>query len=267
VNAHQLFHAGKLREAIDAVVEEVRAHPADTGRRLFLSELLCFAGELERADGHLDAIAHADPKSMPMMIGLRQLIRAEQARRDHFKAGRVPEFLAPPQGAVRLLLEASVLRREGDLAGCRHMLERVEAEREHPAGECRGEAFHDFRDLDDRTSCVLEVYTSSGQYYWVPMDQVESMEFRAPTEPRDLLWRRVLLSVQGGPDGEVCIPVLYPLTDAESDESLRLGRATDWRTGDDGIVVGIGQRMFLVGENAVPILELATLSFTRPGQP
>jgi type VI secretion system protein ImpE len=262
VNADQLFRAGKLREAVAAVVEDVRSRPSDLGRRLLLSELLCFTGELERADSHLDAIAHADPGRLPMMVGLRQLIRAEQARRDFHQAGNVPQFLTPPEGAERLLLEASVHRRAGDAKAESALLERVEAERAHPGGECNGEVFTDFRDLDDRMSCILEVYTSSGRYYWIPTAQIESMEFRDPAEPSDLLWRRVVMSVKGGPDGEVFIPVLYPGSELEEDDAIRLGRSTDWRTGEGGEVRGLGQRMFLVGENAVPILELKTVTFT-----
>jgi type VI secretion system protein ImpE len=261
VNADQLFRDGKLREAVAAVVEEVRTRPEDTSRRLFLSELLCFVGQLERADGHLDAIAHADPGRLPMIVGLRQLIRAEQARRDFYLAGSVPQFLTPPEGGERLLLEASVHRRAGDAKTESALLGRVDAERVHPAGECNGEAFEDFRDLDDRTSCIIEAYTSSGQYYWIPVAQIESMEFQAPAEPRDLLWRRVVMSVRGGPDGEVFIPVLYPGTESEDDDAIRLGRSTDWKTGEGGEVYGLGQRMFLVGENAIPILELKTVTF------
>ena len=51
------------------------------------------------------------------------------------------------------------------------------------AGTCDGRPFEDSRDLDDLTSCVLEVLTSDGSYYWVPIADVESIEFRPPARP------------------------------------------------------------------------------------
>ena len=113
MNAHELFQAGRLKDAIAALVEDGKARPTDTGARLLLGELLCFSGDLERADNHLDAAGHADPQALPYVVGLRQLIRAEQARRDFFREGRLPQFLAPPEGAVRALLEATVRVRAG----------------------------------------------------------------------------------------------------------------------------------------------------------
>jgi len=94
------------------------------------------------------------------------------------------------------------------------------------------------------------------------MERVESMEFRAPTRPRDLLWRRVHMVVQGGPDGEVFIPSLYAGTHQDEDDRVRLGRATDWRGGQDSPVRGIGQRTFLVGNEDKTILSMREISFT-----
>jgi len=45
VRARELFQAGKLDAAIDALGAEVRDNPTDTQRRTFLFELLCFAGQ------------------------------------------------------------------------------------------------------------------------------------------------------------------------------------------------------------------------------
>ena len=48
--------------------------------------------------------------------------------------------------------------------------------------------------------------TSTGKYYWIPMERVEMIEFHDPARPRDLLWRRAHMVVRGGPDGEVFLP-------------------------------------------------------------
>ena len=113
MNARDLFHAGRLGEAVAAATEEVRRNPTDSPPRLFLAELLCFSGQLERADNHLDALAERDPETVAAIHTFRQLIRAEQARQQFFTEGRLPTFLAQPEGAVRLALEASIRVREG----------------------------------------------------------------------------------------------------------------------------------------------------------
>jgi type VI secretion system protein ImpE len=264
VSAHELFRAGKLTEAVAAAADEVKKHPSDTARRLLLAELLCFTGDLERADKHLDAASGGDPQSMTWIIAFRQLIRAEQARQGFHSEGRLPSFLGQPEGALRLLLEASVQTRGGDAAAAAALLEQAEAERPKVTGTCDGQAFADFRDLDDQTCCVLEVLTVKGDYYWVPFDRVESVDFRAPERPRDLLWRTAHLVVRDGPDSEVFLPALYPGAAAEADDPTRLGRATDWRGGDGAPVRGVGQRTFLVGEEARTIMELKTLAFDAP---
>ena len=62
-NANQLFQAGKLKEAIEALGTELRNNPDDARRRTFLFELLCFAGDYDRADKQLDLLADAGPNS------------------------------------------------------------------------------------------------------------------------------------------------------------------------------------------------------------
>ena len=266
MSASDLFRAGKLKEAITAAVDEVRNHPTDTGRRLFLSELLCFAGDLERADNHLDAVGHNDPQIMPWIVTFRQLIRAEQSRQDFFAKGRLPEFLTRPEGAVAQLLEASIRVREGALQEAALLLDQAEESRRRMTGICDGQTFQDFRDLDDQTCCVLEVITTNGTYYWIPISQVESIEFHEPERSRDLIWRRTHLIVRDGPDGEVYLPVLYPGASAEADDQIRLGRQTDWRGGDAVPVRGVGQRTFLVGDDARSIMELKTITFEPPAE-
>jgi type VI secretion system protein ImpE len=266
MSATDLFRDGQLDEALAAAADAVKKAPTDPAARLLLAELLCFTGDLERADNHFDALTGAEPQLMTWALSSRQILRAEQARRDFYASGRVPTLLAPAEGAVRHLLEASVQARGGDGPGAAALAERAEAERVHPRGNHAGLPFEDFRDLDDLTASVLEVLTSKGDYYWIPLDRVESIEFQPPARPRDLIWRRASLVVRDGPDSEVFIPALYAGTSSESDDTLRLGRQTDWRGGDGTPVRGVGQRTFLVGDVDVPILELTDLTF-EPAAP
>src|SRR5205823_12093242 len=79
MNAHDHYRTGKLREAVKAALEDVKSHPTNSGMRTFLCELLCFTGDLERAERQLDALGEQDPDVMIAISVFRQLIRAEQA--------------------------------------------------------------------------------------------------------------------------------------------------------------------------------------------
>ena len=66
--------------------------------------------------------------------------------------------------------------------------------------------------------------------------------------------------IRDGPDSEVFFPVLYAGSAADPDDQVRLGRTTEWRSEAGAPVRGFGQRMFLIGDQDCPILELQTLS-------
>jgi len=57
VTAQELYRAGKLNDAVQALVAELRDNPVDTKRRVFLFELLTLSGEFERAEKHLDILS------------------------------------------------------------------------------------------------------------------------------------------------------------------------------------------------------------------
>jgi type VI secretion system protein ImpE len=261
MNAAELYREGRLSDAVAAAADEVKRHPTDSSRRGFLAELLCFAGELERADKQLDALGDQDPQAAVGVALIRQLIRAEQARQQFFAEGRAPELLDAPPPRLKQCLEASVAMREGRPADAAALLDAAEAERPNFAGTREGKPFEDFRDIDDLTASFFEVLTSTGKYFWIPMERVELVEFREPARPRDLLWRRAHMAVRGGPDGEVYLPTLYPGSVREEDEQFRLGRMTDWRGGEGSPVRGVGQRMFAADEEDLTIMEIKELTF------
>jgi type VI secretion system protein ImpE len=261
MNAAELFEAGKLTEAVAAALEEVRQKPMDPGPRWRLVEFLCFAGDLERADKHLDTLLTQFPKLSMTAVFYRQLLRAEKARREVVAEGRLPDFLCQPSEAVQACLHALVSLRAGDVAtAARHAAE-AEALRAKTAGTCDGLPFDDLRDVDDTFGPILELVTADGRCAWMPLDQVASLKFKAPERARDLLWRHAELVARDQQKTEVLVPALYPHTHRESDDALRLGRQTQWKELAPGLVQGLGQRLWLVGEDVRPILEIKEISF------
>lgn len=261
LTASALFRAGKLAAAIDAANAAVRKSPADLGSRVLLAELLLFAGNLERADTILDAAVQIDPTATIAVAEFRQLIRAAMARRQHVRESRVPDFLDEPTAALRSGLAALVALHAGDMEEATRRAAEAEALRPRVPGRAGDAPFEDFRDADDLHAGFFEVLTTTGKYFWIPTERVISIEFHSPRRSRDLVWRRASLSVTAGPDGEVYLPAIYESERSDLADELLLGRATDWIGPEDGFTRGVGQREFVVGDDAVGIMELTTLRF------
>lgn len=269
-NAGSLLREGKLGPALAAAAANVRKRPGDLGARILLAELLLLAGNLERADVILDAAADIDPGSAVAVAAFRQLLRADTARRQLRRDGRVPEFLGEPTPACRALLAGYVALRAGDTASAAHAAAEAEAARPRAPGDVDSEPFDDFRDGDDLLAGVFEVLTTTGKYFWIPTERVEAIDLHPPGRPRDLAWQRASMTVRDGPDGDVYLPVTYDWNGDAPDDALRLGRATDWRSlleasGDaPGLVQGLGQRTFLAGERSLELMAATRLRFGVP---
>ncbi len=262
LTASDLFEAGDLAGAIAALTAEIKAKPLAADRRGFLAELLAFSGDLERADKQLDAMVRQDPDSAVGVSLFRQILRGDQARHQIHHDGRLPDFLSPPPEHVQALLEAHVATRSGDAVEAGRLAMQAEESRPRVAGRLDDQPFDDFRDLDDLTAGVFEVMTTTGHTYWIPIERVRRIEFRAPERPRDLLWRRAEMSVEDGPEGEVFLASAYvPPAGAALDDRLRLCRATDWIAEAEAPVRGVGQRTFLVGEEGRAILDIGVVEF------
>lgn len=260
MNATDFFQVGQIDQAVNAAIADVKEKPGDANRRWFLCEMLCFTGDLTRVDKHLDAIFAMDAAALPGVSLFRQLVRAESARQQFFAEGKLPDFLSQPDPDFQKRLQASIYFRENALTDAAASLVAAENERPAISGTADGKPFDDFRDVDDLAASFLEVFTSTGKYYWIPLARVRSIDFRPPSRARDLLWRAADVDVADGPHGEVFIPALYPGSQAASDPKARLGRATEWN-GPEGATRGIGQRMFLIGDQIVAIGDLKQLTF------
>src|ERR1700722_15144525 len=104
ITAGDLLKAGQLSDALTAAQNAVRKAPTDLSARILLAEILVFTGNLEGADVLLDAASTIDPTTGLVVAEFRQLIRADMARRQLFRDGRVPELLSDPTELQRLRL-------------------------------------------------------------------------------------------------------------------------------------------------------------------
>ena len=228
----ELYKKGELQEAIRVLGEEIRGNPLDAKRRTFLFELLCFAGEYDRAEKHIDVLANMDTKSIPATLLYRSALYAERTRQEMFRTGNFPK--------------SEVV---------------AEADR---GGEWNDTRFEYLGDADDRIGDHLEVFIAGG-YTWVPTKYIERLEIEAPVNLRDLLWARA--RIQASPAfriqdlGEVLLPVLAPLSYLSSDDAVRLGRVSVWEPDANGVDQPMGQKLLLVDGKELPLLEFRSIVF------
>src|SRR5262245_21953276 len=115
MNAREYYGAGKLKEAIEAQLQDVKAAPLDSGRRTFLFELLAFAGEFDRADKQLQVIGQEGTDQGWAASVYQNLLVAEDMRRKAFAGAARPEvFLDAPPYLTRRF-EALSLLAQGQL--------------------------------------------------------------------------------------------------------------------------------------------------------
>jgi type VI secretion system protein ImpE len=265
MNASDLFKAGQLQPAIDAQVKEVKANPADHGKRVFLFELLAYAGDLDKAGRQIDAVQYGEMERDAAVLTYRKLLDAEKSRRRLFSDGLSPKFFGEQPEHVRLRLEAVNRLREHNQAEAHEVLEKANALVADLKGKLNDKPFSSLRDCDDLFAGVLEV-VARGEYYWVPLDQVQVVALNPPKFPRDLLWRPARLDLLDGASGEVFLLTLYPGSHEHPDSAIKLGRSTDWKQAEGGPVLGVGLRTFLADDEAITLLEWQQLELAPPAE-
>ncbi len=264
-----LLAEGRLAEAIGASTARLKASAVDTAARANLAELLCLAGDFDRAEAQLAILAQQTIDRPVAIARMRHLIRAALAREAWFNSAAVPTLVTEPGPGQQAALRLAIAMQAGpdEVAAA---LEAAEAARCHPSGHADGVPFDDLRDADDRCAWFLDILTMDGNYVWVDLAAVESLVFTPLGRPVDLLWREARLGLADGRVADVVVPAQYVCPRDGSttvEEEHRLAARTDWRDGPGGAVLGLGQRLWLVGDDAKPILELTELVFDRPAKP
>jgi type VI secretion system protein ImpE len=228
---HELVRAGKLSDALARMVAEVRDHPADVQKRTFLFELLCFAGQYERAGKHLSLLAQGTPDAEFGTLLYRSALAAQRQREALLASGEYPG---------------------------------IDSVKPSSAGTLNGKPFRSLEDLDPRIGARLEMFVA-GEYVWLPFEHIGSIHMAAPRYLRDTLW--AVATVETGPSfegqsfGEVLIPMLAPFSWQHESDEVKLGHSTDWKQQGEQLIP-FGQKLLVIDEEtAIPFLEIRELRF------
>ena len=232
MNPQELFKAGKLNEAISALSSQLRDNPSDPKNRTFLFELLCFAGEYDRAQKQLSILEQESNKdSILGTLLYRAAINAEKIRQEMFENKTYPK---------RVVNGASTAVK----------------------GKLNGKEFQTLSDADPRIGEKLEVF-AAGDYMWISYQDIAALRMEPPKRLRDLLWVPAKLltgpTFQSRDLGEILLPAISPLSWQHEDGEVRLGRVTEWCEDESGEVAPFGQKVLLVDGEEVPFLEVREL--------
>jgi len=227
----QLFDAGKVREAEKQLTAYLRDHPTDLGQRTFLFELLCFSGDYGRAEKQLTVLSQGSRDAELGAILYFAALHAEKTRHQMFETEQFPRQPAGPS----------------------------------PPGKLNGRPFQSLTDCDPDLGPRLEIF-AGGTYLWIAFEHLASIEMEPPRRLRDTLWRPAIVraapSFRAAELGEVMVPALYPFSWKHQDESVWLGRVTDWAADDEGRQYPSGQRVWLVDSEEIPFLEVRSVEFS-----
>jgi type VI secretion system protein ImpE len=263
MGAKELFDAGNLSGAIDQLTQEVRSNPRELRSRIFLFELLCFAADYQRAERQLDAVAQTsgDVKVEMGAQIYRSLLQAEKARQAFFTgSSRLPKFFSEPPSYAVFHAEAVTHLRETRFDELEESLAKSDDLLKPAKGEKDGAPFEDLKDGDDLLGPFLEVFCQ-GEYFWLPFEQIKRLEIQPPRTLRDLIWIQASIELHEKPLGDVFVPVQYFGSHQHSDDLVKLGRMTDWKTVGQGTLLGAGQRTFFADETECPLLEIKKIEF------
>ena len=232
MDAKQLFAEGKVRAAQALLSEWLRSHPNDTSQRTFLFELLCFSGDWDRAQRQLTLLA-----------------KGNQQRE---------------MGAMLYLSALHAERTRHETPACATRVESVGAA--SVSGTWNGRPFQRISDIDSAIGQRLEMF-AAGSYALLSFAHIDSIDIAPPRRLRDTLWAsatiRMNASLHGGELKEVLLPAIYPFTWKTPDEPVWLGRETRWLE-DNGRERPAGQKMLLVDDEEVPLLNIRELRFHGP---
>ncbi|MFC0396991.1 type VI secretion system accessory protein TagJ [Paraburkholderia rhizosphaerae] len=275
-SADTLLRQARVSDAMQALSAQVKQHPADPAKRVFLFQLLALMGQWERAENQLKVAGELDARNAMMVSAYQLALRGERERAAVFAGSGNPTLIGEPSEWHAQLLQAFRWLREGHIAQALELRGQAFEAAETVRGSIDGEPFEWIADADSRFGPCLEMIVN-GAYAWVPFSRFSALRFDAPTDLRDTIWAPAQITWRNGGETVGFVPCRYYGSEQSDDAQLMLARRTDWTdcraanasgsspqngtgSGDD-CFIGSGQRMLATDAGEYPLLDVRTLTF------
>jgi len=265
MNAKELIKAGRLSEARRQIVDEVKASPADAGKRTLLFQIHALCGEWDKAERDLDLIGARDAKTETGVQVYKNIVNAEKERLEVFKLVRRPSFLPepPPFAELHYVFREKLMNKEMEKAD--GLYNQIKVQIQTPSGIINGRSFSGFNDTDLYTAFFLEAIVHQ-RYIWIPFTAIRELTVTPPKTLFDVIWASSRLTTWEGLTLNCFLPVLYAESFLHEDDRIKMGRMTDWTSIGGLFAKGAGQHVYQIGDEEIALLEIQDVSFNLPGE-
>lgn len=251
-----------LAEQQADLVAKIRTQPDSLPLRVHLAQLSMLTGNWTRAVAQLQTAATLAASAIPMAQMYREAIRCELQREKVFAGELPPQTIGEPEPWFATLTQSLASRGKDDALADELMQQAFEAA---PATSfvLDDTPVEWLADADSRLGPVCEIILK-GQYYWLPFDHIQKLEFEAPSDLRDLVWLPGRLTLRNGGQHVVLVPSRYPRSYGQADERLVLASLTTWQPIGEDAYAGLGQRSWV--SNVDDHAFLSVRSLERAGE-
>lgn len=253
----ELIKAGKLVEARENLVGEVKTSPGDTGKRTLLFQILALLGEWDKALRHLDMIGSQDPARAIHVQTCKNLILAEKERSEVCSLKQLPSFLPETPPYLDTYYEALKNIRSENSEKAAGLFSSIQ--RPVVSGTVNDKPFEGICDTDTFVHAFIEAFVHE-RYVWIPFEYIRELNVSEPKNLFDLIWIQAGITTWEGLSLNCYLPVLYPETFLHEDDQVRLGRLTKWTPLAGSFFKGHGQHVYQAGEEDISILEIRNIT-------
>ncbi|MEM7231513.1 MAG: type VI secretion system accessory protein TagJ [Planctomycetota bacterium] len=282
MSAEQILQSGDLDKALEELQDEIRDDPGNATHRVFLFQLLTVLGNWERAAAQLKVAGELAPENAMLEKAYREVLKAEVIRAEVFQGKRSPTIFGEPDRWLALLMEALKLDAQGNYAesqrltaeafedapmtsGSLQLAARVSGTEADGAEAADEEPLSDpiefswIADVDTRLGPVFEAVVN-GRYFWVPAHRVKEITIEPPSALRDAVWLPATFQWSNGGEAVGMIPTRYPGTESSDDAQLRLSGRSEMVEVAEGVLHGLGQRLFATDEEEYALMDIRKIS-------
>jgi type VI secretion system protein ImpE len=233
MQARALYREGKLTQAIQSLQAYLRDRPGDAEARIFLFELLCFAGEAVRAARQLNALGSCQGNYDSLIKLYGAALEADSERQEAGPVSPVAEDFTPVAGTID------------------------------------GRPFTRLTDADEIAGATLE-FIGGTRFQRIPFRYLSCITIAAPARLRDLYFLPAAIETTPELSGfvfeQVLLPCLYAGSFRNEDDAVKLGRMTTWSAGPNGALRPAGLRLLLADDQEIALTDIRSIRF-RHGEP
>ena len=266
----QALQNKNLSTCLNELKNEIRLAPTDHEKRIFYFQLLCVLGEWDKAVTQLGVCRDLDPANLPMSQTYEQVLHCEKFRDAVFCGIQTATILGEPPTWIALMQEAVKHSADGNwesfAATQNQAFEEASATKGKVLLHSNGGnadtaeelAFDWIADADPRFGPMIECIVN-GRYFWVPFENIESIEIEKPTDLRDLVWTPAQFVWRNKGEAVGFIPTRYPQAEKSDDDQIKLAGKTEWEEPSEGTFLGSGARMIATEANEFSLTQISKI--------